>query len=166
MSRLATIISTLSLFTACLGSLNAQQAGGIKVDVQQQPLPNGQVLYRYRVDNHSDRAVVSLIVGYDYGNGIPQLTSQPVGWSFDTGLQAGSVGSPPGWTSVLVTTEEHAQVQLEWKSSGPSGDIDPLTSKTGFSVTVPAADQTFTSSQWTVYLDNATAMSGNLMRAN
>lgn len=92
-----------------------------------------------------------------------QPHTPPVGWTFERGLPASSASAPPDWTARVVTTEESDLVEIAWSSDGgPSGDIAPGATMTGFSVTLPRPSAEYTSAGFMVILGNGTRISGRV----
>lgn len=133
----------------------AQEAPNIVVKVSQQTLTDGKVTYRYRIENKRtadtlSNTIVQFAVGYDYYHGIPELKVPPVGWTFESGIPQSSAKSPRNWRVNLITTEESAELNLQWQNDG-SSDILPGQTLSGFSVTVPEADNRYLTGHWTVF---------------
>jgi hypothetical protein len=137
----------------------------VQVRVSPINLDDGKVKYRYSVINNSAHAVVALRVGFDYQHGVPELSVLPLGWDFATGLPQGSVTSPPGWEPMIVTQEESNYHFLKWKSEGPASDIKTAQTLSGFSVTLPQADDRYETAHYDVILGDSTHVSAPLEEA-
>jgi hypothetical protein len=136
----------------------AQQPSGVTVSVSQQNLAGGQVAYHYSVVNGSSQRIVALEIGSDYYHGVSELNVYPLGWSVDTGVSAGSLGSPTGWSPQVVTTEESAFVDVEWRNDG-TADIMPGKTVSDFSITVAASATVYMGCHWTVIFGDSSAAS-------
>lgn len=134
-----------------------------KVTVKaQQTLANGKVNYQYQVINNSSKKIVEFAVGYDYYHSIAQLKVPPIGWTFESGIPQSSAKSPPNWQVDLITTMVSNKINLEWRNNGLS-DILPGQVASSFSVTVPAADNRYLTSHWTVFFDDSSIASSVLV---
>ncbi len=147
----------LAVMLCCFGfeTAYAQEAPNVAVEVSQKTLADGRVTYRYRVinnrvTNNISNTITGVEVGYDYYHGVAELTVPPVGWTFESGIPQNSTKSPPNWQVILITTEESPYLNLEWKNNG-SSNILPGKVASGFSVTVPEADNHYLTGHWTVF---------------
>ena len=130
---------------------NAQQVPPVDVSVSVEP-SSGSTIYHYRVVNAGTAPIAALTIGFDYGRGMPELETMPLGASQDE-LPRSSAVSPPGWDVVMHTTEESRYVDLDWSVTSPDFSIAPGGSLAGFSVKVPGGDRTYVTSHWTVSLN-------------
>lgn len=158
--NLSLVTAIFALLWSCVAW--SQVPPDVSVRVSQQVRQNGTALYQYKVVNNSGSAIVGLSIGSDYYHGTSELSSYPLGWSFDTGIPDGSALSPVGWNAIVITTEESPFVEIAWRNNGIS-DIQPNQTMTGFGVVVPAPNALYLSSHWTVYFADATAASNVLI---
>ncbi len=134
-----------------------------KVTVKsQKTFANRKVNYHYQVINNSSKKIVWFAIGYDYYHGIAELKVPPVGWTFESGIPQNSTKSPGNWNVNLVTTEESKYIYLEWQNKG-SSDILPGQVVSGFSVTVPQADDCYLTAHWTVFFADSDIASRRLV---
>lgn len=113
----------------------------------------GQVRYNYRVINGSAFLITSLVIGYDYVRGAPELPIGPVGLS-DAGLPDSSTTSPSNWSFSIVEAEEDSLVQFEWKADTTADAIAGGAALGGFSVVLPQESAMNEAGHWTVYLNS------------
>ena len=151
----------------CAGTSYAQGAPNIAVKVSQKTLADGRVNYRYRVINdrvikNTSNTITRFEIGYDYYHGVAELKVPPVGWTFESGIPQASTKSPPNWRVDLITTEESPYLNLEWRNNG-SSNILPGKVASGFSVTVPEADNHYLTGHWTVLFADSGISSGVLV---
>jgi hypothetical protein len=161
-NRRKTLAAAIAVFGCglTLGAASAESAIAVKVS---ESTSGGATTYHYRVVNDSAQPVVGLRIGFDYAHGVPQLSTEPAGWTLAAGLAPGSAASPQGWTARLVTTEESDFVDMEWSNDGePYFDIAPGASKGGFSVTLAAPSPEYRNSMFDVILGDSTHEFGAL----
>jgi hypothetical protein len=115
----------------------------------------GAVKYQYWVVNNSPFPVTSIVIGLNYFSGLSEIQTPPAGWSVDGGLPASSSSSPNGWTAKVIPTEDTSLLQFEWDASTPSAAIAPGQTLQGFSIILLQPDVTYSSSDWTVYVNGA-----------
>jgi hypothetical protein len=115
---------------------------------------DGMALYGYLVINNSPFAITSVVIGLDHVSGLAELRTPPRGRSLTTGIPRSNVASPAGWAARIIPTEDTDLLHLEWKASSPDSAIAPGKPQ-AFSVLVPQADASYTSSHWTVYVNGA-----------
>lgn len=135
----------------CCQAVSAQTVPPVDVKVSAQPMGN-ETVYHYRIINQGTQPVTAVQIGFDYYHGEAELQRAPSG-SEPGSLPPAAVSSPQGWTAELVATEDSPNLDLEWSADAPSSAIPPGGSLSGFSVTVPGSDPTYTQSHWTVSLD-------------
>jgi len=140
-------------------SVGAQQTIGVAVA---STTLNGKTTYHYQVFNTSAHRVVSVSIGRDVEHDASELTTYPEGWSFETGIAAGSVLSPAQWEVRVITTEESNAIDVEWHSINDSAHIPPEHTLSGFAVTVPCQSAQYLTAHWIVIFDNATTAVGKL----
>ncbi len=107
----------LVFLIGCLSAL-AQEAPTVTVKAFATTLPDGKVRYQYRVINSGSGRIVGLAIGCDYYHGVGELNTYPAGWDTDNGIPQGNSTSPAAWHVDVITTEESANVQLEWRNDG------------------------------------------------
>ncbi len=158
------IKSLLALLVAllCFCPTWAQVNSGVSVIASQEFRHDGAVLYHYKVENKSDRAIVGIAVGSDYYHGVSELNAYPSGWSFDNGIPDDSASAPADWKAEVITTEESSFVEIQWRNSGHS-DILPNQSASGFGVVLQRQNMLYLTAHWTVLFADGTAASGPLL---
>lgn len=140
----------------------SQVTPNVQVLVAQKTLQDGTYLYQYRVTNRSNLSIVGFSIGSDYYHGISELNAPPLNWSFDDTTPPVSISSPNAWNASVVTTEESPFFEIEWRNDG-TADIAPGQSAVGFSVILPAANNSYLNSHWTVLYADSTIASSSLI---
>ena len=113
--------------------------GAAQVQVWQENLPD-KVVYHYRVLDIAEGTVITSVkVGYDYFHGIPLLRTRPT-----------LIRAPQGWVGKVIHTEETLEFEVEWRTTGPEYDIKAGQELGGFAVEVPAADDLYRTTFFTV----------------
>lgn len=148
----------VNAFTALLAAVLAvcalaQQPPPISVGVSAHALKNGNVVYTYTITNNSSSYVGAVSIGYNYDAHISEIRTLPVGWTHDGGLPQGSSTSPTGWRASVTSEHEAPTGEILWEAPS-GGGIPPHSSSNQFSITVPRADSTYTTSHWTCVMSN------------
>lgn len=141
----------------------AKPASPVRVYVQEVARPGGAITYRYRVVNGSRAEITTLLIGYSFASGDPQL-GVPTGWERHTVPASGS-RSPRGWTFDIFRTAEESLFNLEWVIDRKAPGIRGRTTRQGFEVTLPKPDARYASGKWVVLLGSGrqTHFEGNLI---
>jgi hypothetical protein len=155
------ILAGLFLVFAWCGSF-AQGAPSVTIKSYQRNQPDGSVRYAYRVINAGTNRIVGFTIGRDYYGDVSELSVEPSGWSFDTGLSPGSTTSPPSWKATLISNEESLLCELAWNNDGKA-DILAGQTVDGFSVITPQPDRAYPHGHWTVFFSDSTFASGMLV---
>jgi hypothetical protein len=145
------------------GNFSGAAVSPVLIGVSQENV-NGQVKYKYRVLNNAARPITAILIGYDSTLDTPNLMSLPVGWDYFTGLPASSISNPNLWQGDLVTVEENNKTYLRWGVTQNTGKILVGQSLRGFSITVPAADLSYSSSNSSAALDDGSIVPAVLFR--
>jgi hypothetical protein len=155
----ALTLPALSTFSTPAGAA-ARPANPVRVYVHEVARP-GAVTYRYRVVNGGRAEITTLLVGYSFAAGSPQL-NVPAGWSRNA-VPAASSRSPQGWTFDIFRTPEESLFNLEWVS--PAAGVRGRTTRDGFEITLPRRDPRYAQGKWTVLLGSGprTHLEGNLI---
>ena len=122
----------------------------VRVFVQEIARPGGAVTYRYRVVNGGGAEITTLLIGYSFEAGDPQL-DVPSGWERNAVPAAGS-RSPDGWTFDIFRTPDESLFNLEWVIDRTAPGIRGRTTRQGFEVTLPKPDPRYASGKWVVLL--------------
>lgn len=163
--RIGHSILAISLFIVTVVSTTAAaQQSSVTVQASVRSQSDGSALYEYIVVNRSNKTIVGLSVGGDYYHGTSDLDTYPRGWTFDSGLQAGTSTSPEHWSPLVITTEESKFIEIEWRNDAAT-DIQPGQSLSGFGVVLDHPNDKYLSSHYTVYFGDSTAESGSLILA-
>lgn len=111
-------------------------------------LQPGGVAYRYRVINGSAFPITSVLIGYEYFHGQPELLM------LDYEVPPGAPTSPNAWTFEMQPTEEDSLGNIAWVASDPNGGIAGGQELVGFSIRLAAEESAYESGHWTVYLNS------------
>lgn len=114
----------------------------------------GAITYGYRVVNGSGFEVSTLLIGFDYFTGSPELRVVPSGWD-GSSVPSTSFRAPSGWQFELTPTEDDSSFNVEWAVDSVTTGLIGGNTLAGFEVTVPQADPRYESGHWTVYLKSA-----------
>ena len=158
------LIVALTWFCCCVSPSLAQQSSGISIAASAQSR-DGKTVYYYTVTNNSAQRIVAFSVGSDYLHGISELTDAPNGWSASSGIAAGTVLSPSKWNASVISTEDSAAVEIEWRNDG-TADLLPGTTLGGFALTVARPSAPYLNSHWTVIFGNSTVAFGTLTHSD
>lgn len=160
------VLAMLTLRLLNTSALAAGTATAVTVYVSHSRDAAG-VVYRYRLVNESDQRVVMFKLGANYLQQLPELRTPPLGWAPGQSLPASSVGSPRGWTPLVVTLEESDRFFVRWRSDNEGVfDVRPQATLTGFSVHLSAAAPEYSDANFDAILGNGAHAYGVLRPDN
>jgi hypothetical protein len=160
-TRIPRLTLALFLLLAASSIAQAQQLPYVTIESTEVRQQDATTRYRYRVINRGSKPIVGFAIGRDAPHDLSELKVPPEGWSIERGLPGSSTSSPPGWRASVITTEESAFIELEWRNDG-NGSIPPGQTLDSFEVVTPQPDHGYLTGHWTAFLSDSSAVSSTL----
>jgi hypothetical protein len=161
------MIHRASLLLACLLSglavtAQAQETARVQVYAEHQ---GGNVIYRYEIRNTGPGEIRRIQIGCDCRGGpvgvLPQLRVLPLQAEADRTDDFGTwfklppeaTNQPPGWRARLLQPRGASGYWIEWymPAARANAGISAGQTLTGFSITLPGADETYLSAHYTIH---------------
>jgi len=149
-----TQISFLTV-SLCFGILRAD--GSVQIKVKTEHLSNGQVAYKYQVENHSDKEIDGIDIGHvmDEASGyIWELASAPTGVRFgiDDRVPVSWGFCPTDWRASFDRDEEGTKCAVRFRISYLSSTIKPGQTVDYFRVLLPKQDRSYLTAHYMAHV--------------
>jgi hypothetical protein len=140
----ALIIFLVSVNLHCFGYSLVQKSEVVRIQVTENKHPE-RIVYEYTVINHSSDQSVSIDVGIDFPKDSPELTVLPFEAESHSDKKISGIFSPHGWNGIVIFQEESSKHWISWKTiSKRYKGLSSGRSYTGFRVSLPKPDETYT----------------------